>query len=73
MYIFSTLANNEKTNNKKRKATNKMGAHERTAQNISNLNMFLTNGKGYGPVDPARLADWRNFVAAQNRDKTALR
>ncbi len=30
------------------------------------LNIFLTNGTGVGPVDPARLHDWNHFVAHQN-------
>lgn len=42
-----------------------MGAHGRQAQRISDLHMFLTNGKGYGPVDPQRLAEWNNFVKSR--------
>lgn len=42
-----------------------MGAHGKQAQRISDLNMFLTNGKGYGPVDPKRLAEWNNFVRSR--------
>ncbi len=37
----------------------------RTAQRVSNLNMFLTNGTGIGAPDQARLRDWNNFVARQ--------
>lgn len=42
-----------------------MGAHGRTAEKISNLNMFLTNGTGIGAPDPARVRDWNNFVRRQ--------
>jgi hypothetical protein len=56
---------NKKQKTKYRKAIKIMGAHGKQAQRISDLHMFLTNGKGYGPVDPKRLAEWNNFVKSR--------